>query len=115
MGILDRFTSKPNIPKGYVKATVTFTQEEAEAITASLDCYAAISNAEAPEGQTFYVHPKVNDAMMAKALTEYARELVGKRMDECCSAAEMKQILNMAAQAQIKAYAIHSLPTYLYL
>lgn len=115
MGFWDKLTSKSKHPKGYVKTKVTFTAEEMEAMNNLLDLHATVANANAPEGQQFYVHPKVIEALRAQALTKYADDLVRRRMDECSSSAEIKEVLNMAVQAQIKAYALHNLPIYLYL
>jgi hypothetical protein len=115
MGVFDRFKARSNVPKGYSEVKVTFTEEEIGAMNTHLDEYAAIVDADAPDGMMMYVHPKVKEAMKATALTEYAKDLVGQRMDDCASAAEMKRVLDKAIKAQMKAYAIHNLPVYLYL
>lgn len=112
MGIFDRFASKSRIPKGYAEVNVEFTEEESEAISASIEEYAAIANAGAPEGTTMVVPTKVKDGMMAKALTEYVEDLVSQLAD--CNSQEPTAILDKAIKSQLKAYAMHNLPIYLF-
>jgi hypothetical protein len=107
----DRREQTSKVPEGYVPVNVEFTEEESEAITASLEQYAAIANADAPEGMTMYVHPKVKDGMMANALTEYVEDLIGA-LEECESDEEARTRVQKAIKAQTKAYAIHNLPVY---
>lgn len=113
MNIFDKVRAKANVPKGYAEVKVEFTEEESEVIAASLDEYAAIANANAPAGTTMYVHPKVKDAMTAKALTEYVEDLMAQLQD-CTSDEETASVMDKATQAQAKAYAIHNLPLYLF-
>jgi len=111
-----RFPSAPLAneapPKGYVGMNVEFTREESDAISASLESFAAIANADEPKGTTMYMHPKAKDAMTAKALTEYVESLVLQL--ERCSEKQAAAILEKAIKAQLKAYAIHNLPVYLF-
>jgi len=99
-------------PKGYVGMNIEFTREQSDAVSASLDSFAAVANADAPKGTTMYMHPKAKDAMTAKARTEYVESLVLQL--ERCSEKQAANILDKAIKAQLKAYAIHNLPVYLF-
>lgn len=112
MEIFDRFTSKSSVPKGFAKVNVEFTDEEVEAINASMSEYAAIANADAPDGTKMYMHPKAKDALTARCLTEYVEGLMVQLQD--CPADEVAALFDKAIKAQMKAYAIHNLPVYLY-
>jgi len=113
MSFFDKFKSKSNVPEGYAEVNVTFTQEENEAIATSLQQYAAIANADAPEGSTMYVHPKVKVGMKAKALAEYVEDLMA-RLPYCESDQETASLMQKAIHAQAAAYAVHNLPVYLF-
>jgi hypothetical protein len=112
MAFFDKFRSKPDIPTGYSEVKVDFTEEESKAINRSLQMYASIANANAPEGTTMFVPPKVKNAMTAQALTEYVEGLVSQLQD--CSTQELTAIMDKAIKSQLKAYAIHNLPIYIF-
>jgi alkanesulfonate monooxygenase SsuD/methylene tetrahydromethanopterin reductase-like flavin-dependent oxidoreductase (luciferase family) len=99
-------------PEGCVRATVEFTPEESEAITAGMNEYAAIWAGQ-HGGGGFITPVKVRDSMMAKALTEYVEDLL-ESPEECESEAEARTVIHKATQAQAKAYAMHNLPVYLF-
>ena len=113
MSLFDRFKSKSNVPEGYAEVKVEFTQEESEAVATSMEQYAAIANADAPEGTTMYVHPKVKEGMKAKALAEYVEDLMA-RLPLCGSDQEAASLMRKAIHAQAAAYALHNLPVYLF-
>jgi hypothetical protein len=103
-------TSK--VPEGYVPVKVEFTEEESEAITASMNEYASISVAQ--HGGTGFVTPvKVHDGMMANALAEYVEDLIGS-LESCESEEEAQERVQKAIMAQAKAYALHNLPIYVF-
>jgi hypothetical protein len=112
MSIFDRFTSKPRPPKGYKEVEMDFTVEEAEAINRGLKMYAEIANADAPEGMTAIVSKKFKDAITAKVLNEYVEDLMQRLRH--CSEEETLVVMHKAIQAQMKVYAIHNLPVYLF-
>jgi hypothetical protein len=113
VSIFDRFRSKSGVPKGYAEVNVEFTEEENKAINSSLEKYDRIGHANAPEGSTMYIHPKAKNGMAAKALTEYVEDLMVELQD-CGSNEEMASLMEKAIKAQMKAYAIHNLPVYLF-
>lgn len=91
--------------------SVEFTEEELEAIAASMERYAAMADADAP-GMTTVVPVKVKDAMTAQALTQYVEDLIVQLGN--CGEDEAAAIMDRAIKAQLKAYAVHSLPVYLF-
>lgn len=111
MGTFDRLNSK-TIPPRYAAVHLAFTDKEAAAIRTTLDRYAAIANEEAPEGTSVIVPEKAIDAITAKALAEYVEDLM-RELDEC-EPEEMLMIMDQAIKAQMKAYAVHNLPVYLF-
>lgn len=112
MSMFDRFMSKPRPPKGYKEVEIDFTVEEAAAINRGLKMYADIANADAPEGMTAIVSKKFKDAITAKVLTEYVEDLMLRLRH--CSEQEAAVVMDKAIQAQMKVYAIHNLPIYLF-
>lgn len=113
MSVFDRFRRRHNPPKGLVEVNVTLTTEENEAIERALDRFAAIAKSNAPEGSRMFVPPKVRSAISAQGLTEYAQSCVwnvGNRR----SGAEASEKVDKAIKAQMKAYAHHNLPEYLF-
>ncbi len=108
MNIIDRFKSTPNVPRGHAEVKVEFTEEESSAITASMDEYASIWAAQ-HGGEGFVTPVKMENGMMAKALTGYAADLLAQ-CDDCNS----EEWLRKATQAQAKAYALHNLPAYIF-
>jgi hypothetical protein len=110
VSFLDRFTPKANsAPEGVVEIKVEFTAEENEAMNRTLDRYAAIANAHAPEGTWMFVPPKVMNAMSAQGPTEYVEELI-RGIQDCASDTKIAAALDKAIKAQMKAYAFHNLP-----
>ena len=49
---------------------------------------------------------------MAKALTEYVEDLISQLED--CSPQELTAILDKVIKSQLKAYAMHNLPVYIF-
>jgi hypothetical protein len=77
MSIFDRFTAAPASREPPAEMKIEFTGEESAAVNASMDEYASIWNS--THGGGSYVTPvKVHNGMMAKALTEYALNLVAE-------------------------------------
>jgi hypothetical protein len=113
MSVFDRFKSKANLPKGYSEVKFEFTEEESEAINQTLEGYAAIANADTPDGMRTVVATKVKEVWKAQGLTEYVEDLM-LRLQRCESDEEMALLLDKAIKAQMKAYAIHNLPIYLF-
>lgn len=97
----------PNLPSGYTEVRVEFTKEESEAITSSMDEYA--STGAAQHGGAFAWPKKVENGMKAKALAEYAADLLAQ-----CDDSDSEEWLRKASQAQAKAYALHNLPIYIF-
>jgi hypothetical protein len=87
---------------------VEFTEEESVAIATSMSEYASIWAAQSGGG-AFVTPVKMMDGMKAKALTEYAADLLAQ-CDDCNS----EECLRKAIQAQAKAYALHNLPAYIF-
>jgi hypothetical protein len=112
VSIFDRF-AKPKPPKGYAKVTVQFTEEESEAMGRTLRRYAAVANAYAPEETEAIVPLKLKDGMAAQGLTEYVEDLM-RQLRHSESIAEKTSLMDKALKAQMKAYAIHNLPVYLF-
>ena len=111
MGIFDTFTPKP--PKGYAEVKVEFTEDESKAVHRTLDRYASVFDSDAPEGMKAIVTQKVKDCMIAQGLIEYVEDLM-RTLRNCDSDADMALLMEKAIKAQMKAYAIHNLPVYLY-
>jgi len=104
---------KAHAQKDLVEIKVQFTADEAEAMSRTLDRYAAIANAHAPEGMQMFVPPKVKSAMSAQGLTEYVERLMSEFEDCALSSTRSTTLLDKAVKAQMKAYAFHNLPIYL--
>src|SRR5215471_18887162 len=100
---------KSDIPKGYAAVNIEFTEEESEAIAASMHEYASIWAAQHGGGEGFVTPVKMKDGMMAIALTEYAADLLAQYDDS-----DSEEWLRKATQAQAKAYALHNMPVYLF-
>jgi hypothetical protein len=113
MGIFDRFKSKHKAPEPLSHIQFEFTPEESEAIDVTLKRFGAIGNAQAPEGMELFVPQKVKDAITAQGLIEYVEDLMHKLRDSS-SNEEVALLLDKAIKAQMKAYAIHNLPVYLF-
>ena len=113
MSVFDRFRRKPNPPKGLVEINVSLTTEENEAIEQALDRFAAIAASNPPEGSRMFVPPKVRRAISAQGLAYYAQSCVWN-IGNCRSGAETTERIDKAIKAQMKAYAHHNLPEYLF-
>src|SRR5258708_62562 len=113
MGIFDRFKSKRKDPEGLSRIQFEFTAEESEAIHHTVTRYAAIGNAQAPEGMELCVPQKVKDGITAQGLIEYVEDLM-RQLRDSSSHEEIALLLDKAIKAQMKAYAIHNLPVYLF-
>ena len=111
MGIFRKLISKFTPPKGYAKVNVEFTEEEAKAIATGMERFAIVANADEQEG-TMYVHPKAYDAMTAKALNDYVEDLMVELQH--CREQEAIALVAKAIKSQLKVYAIHNLPIYLF-
>jgi len=110
MGLFDK-KAKP--PKGYAEVKVEFTEDETNAVHRTLDRYASVFNSDAPEGMTAIVPQKVKDGMTAQGLIEYVEDLM-RQLRDCDSDDEMATLMDKAIKAQMKAYAVHNLPVYLF-
>jgi hypothetical protein len=100
VSILDWFKPSSSAPKGSVEIKVKFTADETEAISHTLDRYAAIANAHAPEGTRMFVPPKVRNAMSAQGLTEYAEDLI-REVQDCASGTKAATLLDKAEFSQL--------------
>jgi len=105
--------STPKPPKGYAEVKVEFTEEESTAVDRTLHRYASVFNSDAPEGMTAIVPQKAKDAMTAQGLIEYVEDLL-RALRNCASDDEVVTLIDKALKAQMKAYAIHNLPVYLF-
>jgi hypothetical protein len=112
MGLLDKFKSRRKAPEGYEFVDFEFTEEEAAAIRSGLQRYDDVFNEDAPEGTRVAVTHKMHDAMKARALVEYVEDLTFRL--ETGSETDFPAIMDKGIKAQMKAYAIHNLPAYLY-
>lgn len=112
MSIFDRFTAKPQIPKGYAEVKVEFTEEEVDVIERKLEMYADIAKFKRPDAD-LYVSPKFKNAMTAQALNEHV-ETLALEMENCKSREKLAMLADKAIKTQLKAYVIHSLPVYLF-
>jgi hypothetical protein len=112
MSFLDKFTSKPQLPKSCSEVKSDFTQEEAEAINRSLKMHASIAIADAPAGTEACIPIKAKNAIIAQALAQYVGDLMLGLQRH--SNNQPAVLLDKAVKAQMKAYAIHNLPVYLF-
>jgi tetratricopeptide (TPR) repeat protein len=113
VSIFDRFKPKSGDPQGLAEVKVQFTADENEAINRTLERYATVANADAPEGMRMFVAPKVTNGMAAQGLAEYVEDLMRKSRN-CDSNAKIATLMDKAIKAQMKAYAVHNLPIYLF-
>jgi hypothetical protein len=111
MGILDRFKGKAG--RGYSPVGIEFTEAELESINRAIDRFASILSADAPAGMTPVVPRKCQDAVIARGLADYAEDLL-LTLEGCDSEGDIAKLLERATKAQVKAYAVHNLPVYLY-
>ena len=112
MSIFDKLRPKSSAPNGGAEIKVEFTADEQEAINRTRKRYAAIAQADAPEGTKLYVHPRFMDALVAQGLNEYVEDLM-RDIEEHPDAA-VATVMDKAIAAQKKAYTIHNLPVYLF-
>lgn len=113
MSIFDRFKPKSGVPHGPVEVNVQFTADENEAMNRAIERYATAANASAPEGMQMFVAPKVKDGIAAQGLAEYVEDLL-RQGEDCGSDAKIATMMDKAIKGQMKAYALHSLPIYLF-
>ena len=113
MSIFDRFKPKSGVPHGPVEVNVQFTADENEAMNRAIERYATAANASAPEGMQMFVAPKVKDGIAAQGLAEYVEHLL-RQGEDCGSDAKIATMMDKAIKGQMKAYALHSLPIYLF-
>jgi len=92
---------------------IEFTEEENKAIDRFLKRMADWAQAHAPEGTHAFVPHKMKDGLVAMGLVEYVAALC-VRQKACAEHAEWIVLMDKAITAQRKAYAIHSLPFYLF-
>jgi hypothetical protein len=100
-------------PKGLAEIKIEFTADESEAISRTLERYATAFDADAPERTHMFVHPRVRDGMTAQGLAEYAEDLM-REIQESDSDKKITTLMDKAVKAQMKAYAVHNLPVYLF-
>jgi hypothetical protein len=106
--------SKSNAPKGLVRLDVEFTADENAAMSRAVERFhAVVTDAHAPEGARMFVPPKVQRAISAQGLTEYVEDLQ-REIQNCDIAATTANQIEKAVKAQMKAYALHNLPIYLF-
>jgi hypothetical protein len=105
---LFEFTPKFKPPKGYSEVKFDFTEEESKAINRNLKMYGSIANEDAPEGMVACIPEKARNGIIAQALCQYVEDLL--RGSQRCSA----DVMEKAIKAQMKAYAVHNLPVYLF-
>ena len=114
MKIFDWFKPKSNAPKGLVRLEVEFTDEENAAMSRAIERFSAVvTNAHAPEGTRLFAPPKVRNAISAQGLTEYVADLQ-REIENSDFAATTAKLMEKAVKAQMKAYAVHNLPIYLF-
>ncbi len=112
--ISDWFKAKFNAPKGLVPVDVKFTAEEQEAMNRALERFdAVVTNAHAPEGTRMFAPPKVANAISAQGLTEYVED-IQRKIQNSDLPATTASLMDKAVKAQMKAYALHNLPIYLF-
>jgi hypothetical protein len=114
MKILNWFKPKSNAPKGLVRLDVEFTDDENMAMSRAIERFdAVVTNAHAPEGTRMFIPPKVRDAISAQGLTEYVAD-IQQEIENSDSAATIARLTEKAVKAQMKAYALHNLPIFLF-
>lgn len=114
MKISDWFKPKSNAPKGLVRLDVEFTADENEAMSRAIERFdAVVTDAHAPEGIRMFTPPKVRSAISAQGLTEYVEDLQ-REIQNSDIAATTANLMEKAVKAQMKAYALHNLPIYLF-
>ena len=114
MKIFNWFKPKSNAPKGLVRLDVEFTDDENAAMSRALERFVAVvTNAHAPEGTRMFAPPKVQSAIAAQGLTEYVGDLQ-REIENSDFAATSEKLVEKAIKAQMKAYALHNLPIYLF-
>ena len=106
-------------PKGYKKLTVTFTAEESEAMEQNLAMHAKaakdIAVSESGDDADLLVPPKVIETIKAQGLSYYAERLMDRIvLNEQLTEEQIQEIGDKAAKAQLKAYGLHNLPTYMF-
>jgi hypothetical protein len=112
--ISDWFKPKSNAPKGLVPVDVKFTADEQEAMSRAIERFdAVVTNAHAPEGTRMFTPPKVANAISAQGLTEYVEDLQ-REIQNSDFAATTANLMDKAVKSQMKAYALHHLPIYLF-
>lgn len=74
---------------------------------------AVVTDAHAPEGTRMFTPPKVRSAISAQGLSEYVEDLQ-REIQNSDSAATTASLMDKAIKAQMKAYALHNLPIYLF-
>lgn len=112
--IFNWFKPKSNAPKGLVRLDVEFTDDENAAMSRALERFdAVVTNAHAPEGTRMFAPPKVRNAISAQGLTEYVADLQ-REIENSDLAATTAELMEKAVKAQMKAYALHNLPIYLF-
>jgi hypothetical protein len=112
--ISDWFKPKSNAPKGLVQMDVEFTADENEAMSHALKRFdAVVMDAHAPEGTRMFAPPKVRSAISAQGLTEYIDDLQ-REIQNSDFAAATANLMDRAVKAQMKVYALHNLPIYLF-
>jgi len=113
LSIFARFRRKSSPSKGLVEINVSLTVEEVEATEQALDRFAAVATSNAPEGSRMFVPPKVQNAISAQGLADYAQSCV-RNIEKCGSGAERTEKIDRAIKAQMNAYAHHNLPEYIF-
>ena len=114
MKISDWFKPKSNAPKGLARLDVEFTADENEAMNRAIKRFdAVVADAHAPEGTRMFTPPKVRSAISAQGLTEYVEDLQ-REMQDSDFAATTANLMDRAVKAQMRAYALHNLPIYLF-
>lgn len=114
MTIFNWFKPKSNAPKGLVRLEVEFSDDENAAMSRAIERFGAVvTNAHAPEGTRLFTPPKVRDAIAAQGLTEYVADLQ-REIENSDFAATTAKLMEKAVKAQMKAYALHNLPIYLF-
>jgi hypothetical protein len=112
MSISDNLKPEADVPIGCVGVKLEFTDEESSAIASSMDEYATLW-ASQHGGGGLLTTVKVKNGMMAKALVEYAEDLVAES-EISDSTGDCARVLAKARQAQTKAYCLHNLPIYIF-
>lgn len=111
--LFDWFKPKSNASKGFVPIDVKFTSDEQKAISLATERFSAVLANDAPEGTSGFVPPKVANAISAHGLMEYVEGLQ-REIQNSNSASVTTDLVDKAVKAQMKAYALHNLPVYLF-